>query len=300
MIHEGANQRTLGCIRVAVFVIWLFTIAFTQFGEFAELPKEIFRPIGLVYLLPSEALEWLMRPAALAAFKWILSAGLFLCAFGARPYRVIAIPTVVLLTVEQGLARGFGHVNHGSIALLLIAWTLAVVGINHGIAFTREPHARTHPEAALAVQTMTFLLLLTYVFTGVHRLASSTPEIFLNGTMDRYLCFLAISTPYSGMRYEHLLLGYPAMLSLLNIGFIVVTVLEASSLFCLSSRLFRIAWLIVMIPFHFMTLIFMNIFFWQNLLLFPLLLCDFSKLRLLKLLTDTPDRLHPRNLQPAA
>jgi hypothetical protein len=73
--------------------------------------------------------------------------------------------------------------------------------------------------------------------------------------------------------------------------------IEVFSLFCLSSRPFRIFWLSVMVPFHLLTLIFMNIFFWQNLLLFPLLLCEVSKLRFL-----TPSRslLRTGDLQPAA
>lgn len=299
MIHESANLRTLGCLRVCVFSIWLLTIAFTQFEEFAELPKEIFQPIGLVHLIPSQALDWLMRPATLAAFKWFLLAGLFLCAIGTRPYRVIAIFTLVLLTIEQGLARGFGHVNHASIPLLLIAWVHAVIGTKPGTHRTGKSHPWFHPEAAATIQTMTFLLLLTYVFTGVHRLANSGPEVFLNGSMERYLCFLAVSSPYAGMRYEHLLLESPVLLNLLNIGFFAVTIVEALSLYCLSSRRFRIVWLTVMVPFHFMTLIFMNIFFWQNLLLFPLLLCDLSKLRLVTATVPTVP-LCSSDLQPAA
>jgi hypothetical protein len=277
--------------------MWLFTIVFARFEEFAELPPEIFKPVGLVCLLPAPVLNWLMTPPALAAFKWTLVAGLVLCAVGLRPYRVIAIPTLVLLTIEQGLARGFGHVNHGSIALLLIAWILAVFGRNHGMNSSRELQARSEPQAAFALQTMTFLLLLTYVFTGIHRLANSTPEIFLSGTMDRYLCYLAVSTPYFGMRYEHMLLESPLMLILLNVGFFFVTLVEVFSLFCLSSRPFRLFWLSVMVPFHLMTLIFMNIFFWQNLLLFPLLLCELSKLRLL---TPSRNLLSTGNLQPSA
>jgi hypothetical protein len=274
MIHSQSNARTLASVRTVVFAIWFFTIVIAPFQELLELPGEVFQPVGPLKLIPSGVLNILLTANAVALFKWLL-AGLLLCSLGARPYRLIAIPTVMLLTIEQALVRGFGHVNHGSVPLLLAAWILALIRPERKLE--GDP-TKTCPDSALALQAMTLLLLLTYVFTGVFRLANSTPEIFTSGTMGHYLCYLAASTPYWGMRYEHFLLESPTMLFLLNAGFLFVTIIEALSLFCLCSRQFRWFWLIVMISFHFLTWVFMNIFFWQNLVLFPLLLCDLCKM----------------------
>jgi hypothetical protein len=283
MIHASAGPRTLGVVRVAVFSIWLFTIAAAPFREIAELPMDLFVPIGLVRQVPPGVLEFIFRPVTLEIFKWTLATGLLLSALGARPYRGIAVTTVLLLTFQQGMARGFGHVNHGNIPLLLAAWILAIVRADGGFSpESNRSGAIPSSECALALQTMTVVLLLTYVFTGANRIANSVPEIFLNGTMTRYIAYLAVCTAYRGMRFENALLESSTILALLNVGFIVITLLEVLSLFCLHSRRFRWAWLATMIPFHFLTLFFMNIFFWQNLLLFPLLLGDISKSHLFK------------------
>jgi hypothetical protein len=47
----------------------------------------------------------------------------------------------------------------------------------------------------------------------------------------------------------------------------VTTLFKLSSAGALFSRVFRLAWLVVIVSFHFVTLFAMNIFFWENLLL---------------------------------
>jgi len=61
-----------------------------------------------------------------------------------------------------------------------------------------------------------------------------------------------------------------------RVGFVVVTLFEFLTPLCLLSRKFRYVWLIIIIPFHFLTWLLMNIFFWQNLLLMLVLFVDIS------------------------
>jgi hypothetical protein len=61
-------------------------------------------------------------------------------------------------------------------------------------------------------------------------------------------------------------------------GFAVVTLFELLAPLCLVFRGFRYAWLLTIIPFHFLTLLTMKIFFWQNLLLICVLLVNIESL----------------------
>lgn len=66
------------------------------------------------------------------------------------------------------------------------------------------------------------------------------------------------------------LLESPIFNSILNWGFSVITLFEVFAPVCLFSRWFRSVFLGVMIPFHFLSWLFMEVFFWANLLLFLL------------------------------
>ena len=65
---------------------------------------------------------------------------------------------------------------------------------------------------------------------------------------------------------------------LLNMGFPIVTVFEVLAPLCLVSRTFRAAFLVVMVPFHLFSWIFMEVFFWKNLALYVLCV-DWSRVK---------------------
>ena len=65
---------------------------------------------------------------------------------------------------------------------------------------------------------------------------------------------------------------YPALGSLFALGLPVVTAVEVCAPACLFSRRFRQAFLAVMVPFHVLSWVFLDVWFWENLLLYALLL----------------------------
>ncbi len=75
----------------------------------------------------------------------------------------------------------------------------------------------------------------------------------------------------NGFSYGLWILENPWIEGLFKAGFFLTTLAEVFSPLCLFSRRFRIFWLLLMIPFHFLTLFTMNIFFWENLLLLVVL-----------------------------
>jgi hypothetical protein len=68
--------------------------------------------------------------------------------------------------------------------------------------------------------------------------------------------------------FGKLLLEYPMLDSMFKIGFPIITLFEVLAPICLFSRWFRYAFLFLMIPFHFLSWLFMEVFFWENLVLF--------------------------------
>jgi hypothetical protein len=70
----------------------------------------------------------------------------------------------------------------------------------------------------------------------------------------------------------------PLLLTTVQLGFGVVTFFELLSPVCLLPRTFRWAWMGVMLPFHFLSLLLLNIFFWQNILLILFFMTDIDRL----------------------
>jgi hypothetical protein len=64
----------------------------------------------------------------------------------------------------------------------------------------------------------------------------------------------------------------PWLSGILSAGFAVITLVEILSPFCLLSRTFRRIWLVSMLAFHVLTLLLMQIFFWENVVLILVLM----------------------------
>ena len=59
----------------------------------------------------------------------------------------------------------------------------------------------------------------------------------------------------------------PGLFAIINLGFPLVTVVEILSPYCLVSRRFRHFWLVTIFGFHVLTLLLMQIVFWENIIL---------------------------------
>src|SRR5687768_16908319 len=98
MLHSVVTPKTLGFVRVVVFGLWLLIVFAAPLSELSKLPHDMFTPIGFVRLLPAGAIEYVLHPLFLHSFKWILMVGLLLSLLGSRPFRMVAISTVLILT----------------------------------------------------------------------------------------------------------------------------------------------------------------------------------------------------------
>jgi hypothetical protein len=190
-------------------------------------------------------------------------------------YRGVALVTCVLLTFYQGVIFGFTSVTHGPIAALYIAWILAVFPSADAFSLRRnpKPSPSNHVYQA-AILTATVLFLATYMLVGVRRVVDGGIDIFLDGSILRFLARNSVSPDHLSQRLGLRLLEYPGLSTMFEVGFVIVTFFEIFSLLCLSSKWFRRSWLAVMLPFHVLSWPLLQLLFLHNILLICVLLVD--------------------------
>ena len=272
LVHRNASARSLGLVRAWVFGIWAIALAFDPLSDLAMLPASSFSSSGLLRLVPDSAWHALLTAGALASVKWITIAFCFAAALGlkARPAAVLASIGLVLI---QGLVRGFGHVNHGELALLYAAILLPLFPCADAFALRPEtPRAENAPRYGIALAVLTAMLAFTYAFTGMNRVADGGFEIFSNGSLLRWVLEDSFLDPRPWSATVRAWAISPALKTFLAFALAPITLLEIAAPLALVSPRFRRFFVVAMLGFHAGVYVLMNILFWQNVLLFVLFL----------------------------
>jgi hypothetical protein len=109
--------------------------------------------------------------------------------------------------------------------------------------------------------------VVPYTYIGLHRILEGGLAIFAGDTILDYV-------RRSSMRYSNYgftvfleIITLPWAAAVLKAGFLTTTLFEVASVGVLLSTRFRLAWVGMMVGFHLMTLVAMNLFFWVNLVL---------------------------------
>jgi hypothetical protein len=275
VIHENATARHLGLLRMLVFGMWIGDLVKDSAFELSRIPLAYYQPVGVLRWFPDAFWEAVLAPAAVRAWWGTLVALLVLAAAGVPCYRAVAVSACVLLTFWQGVVFGFTGVSHGPIAALYVAWILAVFPSADGCALRRGP-VPPRPDAVyrLAILTAAAVLLATYMLVGVRRILEGGIEIFVDGSILRYIARNSMSPDYLSQGMGWRLFAYPGMPAILQAGFALVTLFEVTSLLCLASRWYRRAWLAVMLPFHVLSWPLLQLLFLHNILLVLALVVD--------------------------
>lgn len=267
MIHEGASADRLAVVRIAVFGIWFVIIATTPVSNYTLLPPELVEPAGIMRLLPMEAL--LASEPLLIGLK---VAGLVLtlaCMLGVRPWRPIALAAVLMIVWHDGAMKSVqGYVNHAQIVAMYVAVILAVSPAADARSIYRVRTVRDGPwtyGGPLLVSA--FVTATTYSFIGVRRLTVGGAEVFTDGSVERWVA--ARSQQHAAYSFDVGLdaIEVPGVALLLSLGMVLVTVAEASFLLVLRFPRFATWWLVVLVPFHLVTVVLLTIPFWENLVL---------------------------------
>lgn len=271
MIHANVRPQTLGMVRVIVFALWLAKIVPDTFSFLAEMPRSIFKPVGILRLVPDGMWDWILTADGLSTIKWLLVLSLLYAALGLRPYRITAIASAVLLTIHQGIERSFTFVNHQELPALFCVYVLAMAPAADGFALSKPTHLRTSQAYAAAMMTMAFALVLPYASIAAFRFVHSAPEIFLGDSLRYWFVSLSGLDP-DGWHFGEWIVRRSRLMMIAKAGFFITTCCELLSPFCLVSARFRLVWFAVLVPFHILSLFLLNIFFWENILLSLLLL----------------------------
>jgi hypothetical protein len=262
LLHQNAPPGALLAARIWVFAIWIVKIATEPLERLAEFPPASLPPIGVLKLLPDAVWPWLLTAGVLLAFR-VLTVSCLLGSCVGPLQTVAAVASCVLLTFHQGLVRSIGYVNHSELPLLYAVYILAASAV------IDRPGDRRSDVPLMAIA---MVLGLTYTATGISRLVVGAPAVFHPDTPTVWIAGYSHETTYHGWSIGRAVLDLPlASRALLSAGLIVVTATEILAPCCLVSRRFRRFFLAVMIPFHLVTYVTMNIFFWENLALYVFL-----------------------------
>jgi hypothetical protein len=280
-LHYDANHNTLGLIRVGVFTIWLILIINSPTPQYAYLPASSFEPWGIYRLLfDIFSNEILLSLQFLTGLKVALIICCVACLIGLRPWKVLAIITTILLFIHDGIVQSFyGFANHAQLGIQFCTIILTLFPSADAWSIcgpSDSKYGRKQYKAGLLVLTVT--LCLPYMFIGTNRILYGGIDLFTGDSILHYLSIRDLQYAKYNIDSGYLIFDYPSIFPIFKIGLLLTTVFEVLTPFTLVSNIFRRIWLAVIIPFHFFTLISMNIFFWENLLLINLLLTRFPYL----------------------
>ena len=261
--HAGATRSHLARFTALVFGYWVLQYALVPLHALAGLPAELFDPPGLSGWFPRAWELALVRPETLWAVR-LGGAATAAAAMGGLGGTRVAAAACCCLTLHESVVRGFSHVNHAGVLMIVCAWVLA--------AHRALDPRRLRPDAPLAA--CAFVLLLSYTLVGAHRLSHGGPAMFTGPSMEIWMAQFAADPSYYGFGLGRWAADVPFATALLPVGFFAVTLLEVAALLAFTSRPFRRAFAALMIGFHVGTLCLMNILFLENLLLLPTLLLD--------------------------
>ena len=260
-------------IRSVVLAIWAIVIAFTPYERYAYLSTAHFTAIGIGQLIiPNSVLQLLLDRDVLLTLKWSTLASLLCLILWPRRFRALTLFAVPAVVVLDALTKSIGgYANHAQIIPLLL---LLLVGLFARTPFLSPMERRPitgrllgarHDYPAL-IWLSRLIIAIPYTYVGLARLASGA-SMFTTGALDSHIRINAGLYSAYGFRIAESWLRVPELAASLRVGFAVTTIFEALSLLAIVSPRFRWLWTLAMTLFHFVALVTMNIFFWENTLL---------------------------------
>lgn len=272
LMHWDATPADLRLVRRLVFATWFIRVAFKPLEQLALIPVSLYEPVGPLALLPA-SLEHLLHGAAfLYALKaaTLLAFALVIAGVALRP---MMVASCVLMTLFACLWRGFaGHIDHESVLILYAGYVLTLFELADAWAERRgEPTAPGGPSrAGLPLTAILFTLCLAYTMVAVFRMLRGAPTVFTTNSLTFWALRNAYETAEPAWGWGKYVVQYPWLGWMLNGGFPVITLFELTALAALFSRWYRYTFLLMMVPFHLLSLFVLDVFFWENMVLYVL------------------------------
>lgn len=275
-----ASARHAVALRTAIFVSCAVSAFQLPLSRLAEFPYSEAKPTGLLLLLPDSVCAQLFSSESALGTLPLVTCGLALLAATGLGFRFVAPLACLGVTLVFSINLSFSNVTHSKIGILLAAFTLAAfawadraaTAPRNSSAINESPHLPPSAQALIQIRLLgiAVVLVTSYAFIGAHRLSDGGLDIFLSHPVPAWgyqLSFNPSSSWLFSVPLVHFLISNPVSSALLGGGFAVVTCFETLSPLVLVSRRFRIAWLVVIVGFHLISAIVLNLWFWENLVL---------------------------------
>lgn len=278
VLHRDASFEALGVVRIVVFALVALHAALTPLEDLAALPSVVFEPMGVLRLIPVGMRAALWSAAGLG---WLRAALLGLavgCAWGVRGYRLWAPACALCLLLFEGTLL-LGATSHRALGLIGCVLVLSVVPAHAAFSIgpVRPRPAASIPSVALGV--MTFCLLFSYALTAFYRVAHGAPAVFFDHSMAAHLVSNAGRNGAFGWAFgQRLVDGLGPDNPVLGMMLLAGTLLETLAPLSVFSRRFRRVFVVAIVGFHLANVVLLNIEFFFNCVLVPLLLLEWGRL----------------------
>ncbi len=297
LIHRDYSEESLKLATIWVFLIWLVKVLTESMPTIAMLPYSVYEPLGMIRFVPASLRPLLLTTPFLEGLRGLLVASLLAVfvvmlldiralrerrAGEPRPEARLrsellrlspAICACLLITLYEGVFRGYaGHISHEDTLLLYSSYFLAGFPIANLIARRSGRVDSSTNLNAIPVISILFTLCLIYTVVATYRVIYGAPDVFTNDSLTFWTLRNSIDVLDPGVGLGFSVIDRPWIEVILLAGFPVVTFLEFTAPLILVSVPFRRLWLFVMIPFHIMSWMYMDVLFKETLALYLLLI----------------------------
>jgi hypothetical protein len=234
LLHADASPEARRAVTVWICALWIVRLIADPLTDVARLPLEAFHPVAPAAWLPRAFEAYLLHGGVLQALR-LTSILALACVCLGRYVPMALLVTAATLTTLQAILRGFGHVNHAELCMLYAIYAFAFVSVLEHLRGPRDEQAL----AALPLVIIAGVLCLTYALTGIYRLSHGGFDVFTSGSMSAWVIEAAYvpASPQFGLGS----LAAPTYARwLLDLSFPIVTLVEVTALFALTSATYRV------------------------------------------------------------
>ncbi len=277
LLHEQAGPGLLRLTRLGIVALWIGKLLLDPLWRLAEIPRELISPVGLLALLPATAVDQLLTPSCLTAFLVLTLFVLILCLTN-RAFHLTSTVAAILLTIYSSLIRSFGPAVHTDIVPLLAVSVLAgfAWADYFQVKFGGGKPSQSKTWSSFPLVTIVTILCLSYTLVGLNRMLSGGIHVFTGDTMEVWAVDASLRGYYFNTNIGWHVPEWPLVTLMLRLGLPFITLFEMTALLCLVSSHYRWIFIPTMLSFHLLSLVFMNIFFFDDMFLY-LLLIDWSR-----------------------
>ncbi|HUB67616.1 MAG TPA: hypothetical protein VL981_09045 [Candidatus Methylacidiphilales bacterium] len=276
LIHEKAGPRLLRFVRFGVALLWIVKLLLDPLWRLGELPHDLLQLTGFLAFFPRPVIDQLFSPSGLTTLYAITLISLLLCLTN-RAYPLAATVACFFITAYSCVIRSFGPPVHTDIVLILACYALAAYGWADFIAARFQPD-RVSPAtwSSYPLVTIICFLTLSYMLVGFNRMETGGIRVFTGDTMETWAVDASLRGYYFNTNIGWHVPEWPLAVLFLRLGLPVITLFEMTAPLCLVSSHYRWLFIPTMLSFHLLSLVFMNIFFFDDMFLY-LLLIDWSR-----------------------